>query len=116
VTLDFSNEVDVLNYAFALEQLEAAFYTQVVAAPAFASTFPAANERRILTDLRDHEIVHREFFAAALGSARIPNLTPNFSSVNFGDRLSVLNTRGRSRTWAWAPTTAPAASSRPPAS
>ena len=92
VTLDFSNEVDVLNYAFALEQLEAAFYTQVVAAPAFASTFPAANERRILTDLRDHEIVHREFFAAALGSARIPNLTPNFSSVNFGDRLSVLNT------------------------
>ncbi len=92
VTLDFSNELDVLNYAFALEQLEAAFYTQVVAASGFATTFPAANERRILTDLRDHEIVHREFFAAALGSAKIPNLTPNFSAVNFADRTSVLQT------------------------
>ena len=91
VTLDFSNELDVLNYAYALEQLEAAFYQQVVAAPGFASTF-AANEQRILTDLRDHEIVHREFFAAALGTFKIPNLTPNFSSVNFADRASVLGT------------------------
>lgn len=91
VTLDFSNELDVLNYAFALEQLEAAFYTQVVAAPGFNSIF-APNERRVLTDLRDHEIVHREFFAAALGTARIPNLTPRFGAVNFGDRASVLQT------------------------
>lgn len=91
ITLDFSNELDVLNYAFALEQLEAAFYVQVVAAPAFASIFPA-NEQRILTDLRDHEIVHREFLGAALGAAKIPNLTPDFSSVNFGSRASVLAT------------------------
>jgi hypothetical protein len=92
VTLDFSNEIDVLNYAFALEQLEAAFYVAVVQAPQFASIF-AANERRILTDLRDHEVVHRDFFAAAIPeSARIPNLTANFSAVNFGDRASVLQT------------------------
>jgi len=92
VTLDFSNEIDVLNYAYALEQLEAAFYMQVVAAPNFASIFPA-NERRILTDLRDHEVVHREFLGAAIPAAqRIPGLTPNFSAVNFGDRTSVLQT------------------------
>ena len=29
ITLDFRQDIDVLNYAFALEQLEAAFYTQV---------------------------------------------------------------------------------------
>lgn len=92
VTLDLTTDIGIFNYAFALEQLEAAFYTQVVAASGFATTFPAANERRILTDLRDHEIVHREFFAAALGSAKIPNLTPNFSAVNFADRTSVLQT------------------------
>lgn len=91
VTLDFRNEADVLNYAYALEQLEAAFYTQVVAAPQFASIF-AANEQRILVDLRDHEVAHRDFFAAALGSARIPNLTVDFSAVNFASRASVLAT------------------------
>ena len=91
VTLDFSNEIDVLNYAYALEQLEAAFYLQVVGAPQFGSIF-AANEQRVLTDLRDHEVVHRDFFAAAIGPTRIPNLTPDFSAVNFGNRLSVLQT------------------------
>jgi hypothetical protein len=91
ITLDFSTDVDVLNYAFALEQLEAAFYTQVVANTAFATIFPQT-EQIILRDLRDHEVVHRDFFAAALGSARIPNLTPNFASVNFADRTSVLQT------------------------
>ncbi len=96
VTLDFSNEIDVLNYAYALEQLEAAFYVAVVGAPQFGSIF-AENERRILTDLRDHEVVHRDFFAAAIPAAqRIPGLTPDFSAINFGDRASVL---GAARTF-----------------
>jgi len=92
ITLDFSTDVDVLNYAFALEQLEAAFYTQVVTHPQFASTFPSQAEQTILRDLRDHEVVHRDFFAAALGSARIPDLTPIFTAVTFTDRTSVLQT------------------------
>ena len=91
VTLDFSSDIDVLNYAYALEQLEAAFYTQVVAAPNFQFRF-TMSERMVLTDLRDHEIAHREFFAAALGSAAIPGLTPDFSSVDFANRTSVLQT------------------------
>ena len=91
ITLDFSSDIDVLNYAYALEQLEAAFYTTVVANGAFASTF-APNERIILTDLRDHEIAHREFLAAALGDAAIPGLTPDFSAVDFTNRMSVLET------------------------
>ena len=91
ITLDFSSDIDVLNYAYALEQLEAAFYTTVVANGAFASTF-APNERIILTDLRDHEIAHREFLAAALGAAAIPGLTPDFSAVDFTSRTSVLQT------------------------
>jgi hypothetical protein len=89
ITLDFSNEIDVLNYAYALEQLEAAFYVQVVTNAAFTSVF-AANEQRILRDLRDHEVTHRVFLAAALGTARIPALTPNFASIDFASRASVL--------------------------
>lgn len=91
VTLDFANELDVLNYAYALEQLEAAFYIAVVTNSAFSSIFHA-NEQRVLLDVRDHEVVHRDFFAAALGNFRIPNLTPNFAGVNFGSRTSVLET------------------------
>jgi rubrerythrin len=91
ITLDFRSDIDVLNYAYALEQLEAAFYTQVVATAGFASRF-AANEQRILIDLRDHEIVHREFLRTALGAAAIPGLTVDFSSIDFTSRTSVLTT------------------------
>ena len=84
-----SNDVGILNYAYALEQLEAAFYTQVMKTP-----YSGMNdgEKMILKDIRDHEIVHREFFKAALGSAAIPGLTPDFSTIDFGSRASVLGT------------------------
>jgi hypothetical protein len=90
VTLNFANDFGVLNYAYALEQLEAAFYTAVVASSTFASTF-SASEQRVLTDLRDHEVIHREFLKAALGTNAITALTFNLSAVNLGSRLSVLN-------------------------
>lgn len=84
-----SGDVGILNYAYALEQLEAAFYTQVVLTP-FTGITDA--EKAILTDLRDHEIVHREFLKTALGTGAIPALTVNFSSITFSDRTSVLST------------------------
>lgn len=90
VTISFANDFGVLNFAYALEQLEAAFYTQVVTAPGFTTTF-GAEEQRLLLDIKDHEVIHREFFKAALAANAIPALTPNFSAINFGSRLSVLN-------------------------
>lgn len=84
-----SGDTGILNYAYALEQLEAAFYTQVV-----MSWYSGATdaEKALITDIRDHEIAHREFFKSALSSSAIPDLTVDFSSINFGDRASVLNT------------------------
>lgn len=89
-TIDLgSGDPGILNYAFALEQLEAAFYTQVV-----SSFFSGAtvSEQALLTDIRDHEIAHREFFKNALGSAAIPALEVNFSAIDFTSRASVLAT------------------------
>jgi len=86
-----TGDTGILNYAYALEQLEAAFYTTVVANASFATIF-STEEKTILTDLRDHEIIHREFFKTALGVNAIPGLEVDFSSINFGDRASVLNT------------------------
>jgi hypothetical protein len=93
VTLNFANNFGILNYAYALEQLEAAFYTMVVANSSFTGF--AENERRVLTDLRDHEIAHREFLERAipaLGGTLIPDLTPNFDGVDFTSRESILVT------------------------
>lgn len=82
-------DVGILNYAFALEQLEAAFYTKVVTDSTVAFN---ADELSLLTDIRDHELAHVKFLEAALGSKGIPSgaLAVNFSAVNFADRTSVL--------------------------
>jgi hypothetical protein len=82
-----TGDAGILNYAYALEQLEAAFYIQVIATPYSGIS---ASEMTNLTAIRDHEVCHREFFKAALGSAAIKGLTPDFSSIDFTSRTSVL--------------------------
>jgi hypothetical protein len=84
-----SGDIGILNYAYALEQLEAAFYIQVVATFYTGAT---ADEKTFLTDIRDHEIAHREFFKNALGGMAIPALEVDFSSIDFTSRASVLGT------------------------
>ena len=82
-----SGDNGVLNYAFALEQLEAAFFAAVVASPYAGIT---SEETQILTEIRDHEVIHREFLRAALGANAIPDLTIDFNSVDFTSRDAVL--------------------------
>ncbi|RSK35326.1 ferritin-like domain-containing protein [Hymenobacter metallilatus] len=88
-----SGDVGVLNYAYALEQLEAAFYAQVIATPYTGIT---TEERTALTAIARHEAIHRDFFKAAITAAAptqiIGGLTPDFSKVTFTDRNSVLMT------------------------
>jgi len=80
VQLDLSNDFGILNYAYALEQLEAAFYTAVVASAAFAGF--TAEQKEVFQDLQNHEVIHREFFKAALGSHAIGSLALNTSAVS----------------------------------
>jgi hypothetical protein len=87
-----SGDVGILNYAYALEQLEAAFYTKVV-----DSFYGNANdlEKGYLTDIRDHEVAHRNFFKAAItaaGATPLQDLEVDFSSIDFASRDSVLGT------------------------
>lgn len=85
-------DVGVLNYAYALEQLEADFYTKVV--NNFYSGISSA-EREIFTDLYHHEVIHRDFFKAAISGATsnvLPTLEFQYPNVNFNDRNSVLAT------------------------
>ena len=82
-----SGDIGILNYAYALEQLEAAFYIKVLTNPDIFST----KEIQYLTDIRDHEIAHREFFRTILGPRRIGGLIVDFSRIDFSSRASVLN-------------------------
>lgn len=89
IVLNFKSDIGVLNYAYALEQLEAAFYVQAIATPYAGMSL---REQTVLTNVRDHEVIHREFLKAALGTYRIPDVQPDFSGIDFGSRASVLNT------------------------
>lgn len=88
-----SGDVGILNFAYALEQLEAAFYVQAI-----TTKFTGMNamETEILTEIRDNEIIHRDFLKTAINAKApgqiIPDLTPDFSKVDFTNRNSVLNT------------------------
>ncbi len=85
----------VLTYAYALEQLEADFYTKVVTNAGFSSFSEEAKD--ILNDIHKHEVIHREFFKSTLtGELPAANVLPalafNYAGVNFGNQASVLQT------------------------
>ena len=77
--LDLSNDTGILNYAYALEQLEAAYYTAALGSAGFAAL--SANDQEVLSDLQKHEVIHREFFKTVLGSAAIPTISFNSTTV-----------------------------------
>ncbi|MFD2721978.1 ferritin-like domain-containing protein [Hymenobacter monticola] len=86
-----AGDVGVLNYAYALEQLEAAFYAQVVKTP--AADF-LAGELAYFTQIAAHEAIHRDFLKAAITKEKVgsllQDLTPIFTTINFSSRNSVL--------------------------
>jgi hypothetical protein len=82
-----TGDVGILAFAYVLEQLEAAFYEMVLAKP-----YPnmSSADQMLWTDIRGHEIIHRALFKAAVGS-KVPDLTFNFSSIDFNNRADVIS-------------------------
>jgi hypothetical protein len=82
-----TGDIAVLNYAFALEQLEAAFYTEVAKSAAFTGL-----EKEYLIDIQQHEIAHRDVLKAALSTNAIGTLTFDFATIDFTNRTKLLET------------------------
>jgi hypothetical protein len=79
VSLNLTTDTGILNYAYALEQLEAAFYTAVVGSVAFGGM--TAEQKEVFQDLQNHEVAHREFLKAVLAGNAIPALALNDTTV-----------------------------------
>ncbi|MCZ4317769.1 ferritin-like domain-containing protein [Aequorivita viscosa] len=83
----------ILNYAYALEQLEAAFYTKVIQGSYYSNA--PASEKTLFKDIYNHEVIHRDFFKTAISAAVdqskvLPELEFDFSAVDFSSRDAVL--------------------------
>jgi len=87
--IDFATgDAAILQLAFVLEQMEADFYSRVVTA------FPQSNftttEQAILSDIRNHDAIHRAFIEAMLGTGVAFKVTPAYPNLTFTDRAKVL--------------------------
>lgn len=91
-----SGNLGILNYAYALEQLEADFYTRVVAGSYYTGLANDSEERKIIEDTWYHEVIHREFFKAAISAVApddiLPELEFDYGSLDFNSRDAVLST------------------------
>jgi hypothetical protein len=80
-------DTGIFNFTYAIKQVEAAFYSKVVLTPYAGIT---TDELTLITAIRDQEIAHCAFLKATAGNKAIAALTPDFGSINFTDRLTVL--------------------------
>jgi hypothetical protein len=86
LSFDLRTDVGIFRLVHTLEHLEAAFYTAVVGSAAFGS-FSAA-EREVFVDIRDAEVIHREFLTAALGSQAVPDLRGSIDMTRLNSILA----------------------------
>jgi rubrerythrin len=88
-----SGDGGILNYAYALEQLEAAFYAEVRKSAYYTATGTPAAVKQVFDDLALHEAIHRDFLKAALTANSITplqDLKPDFSSIDFASLNGIL--------------------------
>lgn len=85
--LDFRDDFGILNFAYALETLEARFYTKVCEAP---PRDLRAGELQVLSDIRDHELAHARFLKRSLQVLRVEVPMSVWPGIDFTSRTSVL--------------------------
>jgi len=87
ISFDLRTDAGIFRIVDVLEQLEGFYYTEVVTSPNFASFF-SPEEQELFIDLRDAEIVHREFVREALGPMRVPDVTGSINRARLDELLS----------------------------
>jgi hypothetical protein len=86
ISFDLRSDIGIFRLVHLQEQIEAAFYTAVVSSGTFGSL--SADERELLTDLRNTEIIHREFVRTALGSNALPDVRGSINTDTLRELVS----------------------------
>jgi hypothetical protein len=92
---DLRTDVGIFQIVHALEIVEAAFYTLVVTKGDFGTIFNA-EEQEVLRDIRNAEVIHREFLRNALASQAVPDFSLQLNSTTIdaalASRAAILDT------------------------
>lgn len=94
LTLDFSDDFGVMNFAYILEQIEAAFFAAVVDS-AFDEAISAPSAQQTLHAIATHAAIHRGFFAEFLGDKALDAVQIDLSRVEFDAREALLDAAQR---------------------
>ena len=87
ITFDLRNDVGIFRLTHMLEIVEGFFYTQVVSKSDFGTMFNA-DEQEVLTDIRNAEVIHREFLRNALGAQAVPDFSSRLNTTTLNQILS----------------------------
>ncbi|MGI4739582.1 MAG: ferritin-like domain-containing protein [Janthinobacterium lividum] len=84
-----NGDIGVLNFAFAIEQIEAAFYAKVLTGDYFTKLATNSADYQIFSDLARHEQLHVDFLRTVLSTSALKVLTINLDDqINFDARLT----------------------------
>lgn len=84
-----NGDIGVLNFAYALEQIEAVFYAKVLTGDYFTKLATTSAEYQIFSDLARHEQLHVDFLRTVLSTSAIKVLTINLDEqIDFGTGLT----------------------------
>ncbi|MDB4884611.1 MAG: hypothetical protein JWN79_49 [Gemmatimonadetes bacterium] len=86
LAFDLRTDVGIFRLTQTQEIIESTFYSAVVTHGAF-NTFFTADERELFTDLRNVELVHREFLRNALGAQAVPDFSGQLNQTTLAQLL-----------------------------
>lgn len=80
--IDFSTgDTAYLKFLSVFKQVQADLYVKAVAG--FSTSDFSATQQALITDIKNHEVIHRDTIASVLGSANAVTVTPKWGSLNF---------------------------------
>lgn len=90
LVFDFSKgDTAFLQFLYCYKQLEADLYAQAIAK--FSTSGFTTAEQALLTEIHNHELVHRDTLKGILGAANDFTVSPLWSGTNFNDHASILS-------------------------
>jgi hypothetical protein len=89
IDFDLATDAGLLRFAYAAEQLRADYYLHLV--PFLDDGAYSDEEQRLLTDVKYHSVMHREFLKASLASGTDFTLTFDYGTLDFSNRAAFLS-------------------------